>query len=114
MHRKRIATPDGSTTLTEELSRRGFLERAARARRLGAAGPRARQRRRRRGQRPPGERRQGCRPAAHAGIDIHADGGYTTLPLVKDSIRIGGGAVARASGGRRQDDQAREPRACWS
>ena len=39
MHRKRIATPDGSTTLTEELSRRGFLERAVLgSAALGAAG----------------------------------------------------------------------------
>lgn len=90
MHRKRIATPDGSTTLTKELSRRGFLERAVLgSAALGAAGLAGTAAAVAAGKAAPANAAKGAGAAAHAGIDIHADGGYTTLPLVKDSIRIG-------------------------
>lgn len=76
MRKKRISTPDGTTTLTEELSRRGFLAGALGATALGAAGATL------------------GTPAAAAdrtagAIDVRPDGTYTTVPLVKDSIRLG-------------------------
>ncbi|MDW8258857.1 MAG: nitrilase-related carbon-nitrogen hydrolase, partial [Gammaproteobacteria bacterium] len=76
MKKKRIKTPDGTTTLTEELSRRGFLGHAL----LGAAGLAA------------GGAAPGARAALRKGsdtIDVRQDGRYTTVPLAKDSVRIG-------------------------
>jgi predicted amidohydrolase len=76
MRKKRISTPDGTTTLTEELSRRGFLAGALGATALGAAGATL------------------GTPAAAAdrdagAIDIRPDGSYATVPLAKDSVRLG-------------------------
>jgi predicted amidohydrolase len=73
MKKPRIRTPDGSTTLTEELSRRGFLSTALLgAAAVGAAGP--------------------VRAAMGKGpddIDVRNDGSYTTVPLAKDVVRLG-------------------------
>ncbi|MEZ5487187.1 MAG: nitrilase-related carbon-nitrogen hydrolase [Steroidobacteraceae bacterium] len=77
MRKKRIKTPDGTTTLTEELSRRGFLTSAllgGAALGTGAATLAA----------PAAAATRG-----NAAIDIHQDGTYTTVPLVKDNIRLG-------------------------
>jgi predicted amidohydrolase len=73
MRKKLIATPDGTTTLADELSRRGFLTGAV----LGAAGAAL------------------IEPASAAmgkgsdDIDVRPDGTYTSLPLLKDSVRLG-------------------------
>jgi predicted amidohydrolase len=76
----RIGTPDGTTTLTEELSRRGFLAGALTGTAaLGAAGVML---------------AGSARASAAMGkgsneIDVKPNGGYTTVPLAKDSIRLG-------------------------
>lgn len=71
----RIGKPDGSTTLAEELSRRGFLQGGA-AGALGLA--------------------LGGAQAAQAAIgkgsnqlSVQQDGRYATVPLAKDNIRLG-------------------------
>lgn len=73
--KKRIGNPAGNTTLAEELSRRGFLQGGA-AGALGLA--------------------FGAAPAAQAAIgkgsdqlSVRQDGSYATVPLAKDSIRLG-------------------------
>ena len=83
MHKKLIGTPDGQTTLLQELSRRGFLDTAMQATAmlgtvsLAAAGL------------------GGANAAAAATgkglslVDVHADGKYTGVPLTKDSVRVG-------------------------
>ena len=76
MRKKRISTPDGTTTLTEELSRRGFLAGALGATALGAAGATL------------GTPAAAADRAAGA-IDVRPDGTYTTVPLAKDSVRLG-------------------------
>ncbi len=75
MKKRRIGKPDGSTTLTEELSRRGFLQAGA----AGALGLTL-----------------GGAPAAQAAIgkgsdqlSVRQDGRYATIPLAKESIRLG-------------------------
>ncbi len=75
MKKRRIGKPDGSTTLVEELSRRGFLQGGA----VGALGLALR-----------------GAPAAHAAvgkgpdqISVRQDGRYATVPLAKDNIRLG-------------------------
>jgi len=75
MKKRRIGKPDGSTTLVEELSRRGFLQGGA-AGALGLA--------------------LGGAPAAQAAvgkgpdqISVRQDGRYATVPLAKDNIRLG-------------------------
>ena len=75
MKKRRIGKPDGSTTLTEELSRRGFLQAGA----VGALGLTL-----------------GGVPAAQAAIgkgsdqlSVRQDGRYATIPLAKESIRLG-------------------------
>ena len=75
MKKGRIGKPDGSTTLTEELSRRGFLQGGA-AGALGLA--------------------LGGAQAAQAAIgkgsnqlSVQQDGRYATVPLAKDNIRLG-------------------------
>ena len=75
MKKGRIGKPDGSTTLTEELSRRGFLRGGA----AGAVGLAF-----------------GGAPAAQAAIgkgseqlSVRQDGRYATVPLAKDNIRLG-------------------------
>ncbi len=75
MKKGRIGKPDGSTTLAEELSRRGFLQGGA-AGALGLA--------------------LGGAPAAQAAIgkgsnqlSVQQDGRYATVPLAKDNIRLG-------------------------
>lgn len=75
MKKRRIGKPDGNTTLTEELSRRGFLQGGA-AGALGLA--------------------LGGAPAAQAAIgrgsdqlSVQQDGRYATVPLAKDNIRLG-------------------------
>jgi len=73
MSRKRIRYPDGSTSLAEELSRRGFLSGAA----LGAAGLAI------------GTRdASGAVGKGPAEINIRKDGTYDTVPLSKDSVRL--------------------------
>lgn len=76
--KKRIGTPDGTTTLTEELSRRGFLQSgAAGALGLGMA---------------LGSGAPSSMAATVKGKDtlsVRQDGNYATVPLVKDSIRLG-------------------------
>ena len=76
MQTKRIGAPDGTTTLTQELSRRGFLHGAL----AGVAGAAA----------------LGSSQAAQSAIgkgsdtlDVRTNGTYGTLPLIKDSIRLG-------------------------
>ena len=73
MPRKRIRTPDGSSTLTEELSRRGFLAAAlAGAGALGAsASP------------------SSAAANAQAAPLVRSDGRYATVPLAKETIRLG-------------------------
>jgi predicted amidohydrolase len=73
MKKPRIHTPDGTTTLTEELSRRGFLSSAL----LGAAAL---------GAGAPAPAAMGKGPDA---IDVRGDGSYTTVPLAKDVVRLG-------------------------
>ncbi len=75
MKKRRIGKPDGSTTLVEELSRRGFLQGGA----VGALGLAL-----------------GGAPAAQAAvgkgpdqISVRQDGRYATVPLAKDNIRLG-------------------------
>lgn len=75
MKKGRIGKPDGSTTLAEELSRRGFLQGGA-AGALGLA--------------------LGGAQAAQAAIgkgsnqlSVQQDGRYATVPLAKDNIRLG-------------------------
>ncbi len=75
MKKGRIGKPDGSTTLAEELSRRGFLQGGA-AGALGLA--------------------LGGAQAAQATIgkgsnqlSVQQDGRYATVPLAKDNIRLG-------------------------
>ena len=75
MKKRRIGKPDGRTTLTEELSRRGFLQAGA----VGALGLTL-----------------GGVPAAQAAIgkgsdqlSVRQDGRYATIPLAKESIRLG-------------------------
>ncbi len=75
MKKGRIGKPDGSTTLTEELSRRGFLQGGA----AGAVGLAL-----------------GGAPSAQAAIgkgsdqlSVRQDGRYATVPLAKDNIRLG-------------------------
>ncbi len=75
MKKRRIRKPDGSTTLVEELSRRGFLQGGA----VGALGLAL-----------------GGAPAAQAAvgkgpdqISVRQDGRYATVPLAKDNIRLG-------------------------
>ncbi len=75
MKKRKIGTPDGSTTLKEELSRRGFLQGGA-AGALGLAWSGA--------------------PEAQAAIgkgsdqlSVSQDGRYATVPLAKDNIRLG-------------------------
>jgi predicted amidohydrolase len=79
MPRRRIKAPDGTTTLTEELSRRGFLEAAliASAGTASLATAVAPMR---------GEAAMGKGPNE---INVRADGTYATVPLAKDSIRLG-------------------------
>lgn len=78
MRRKRIGTPDGSTTLVQELTRRGFIDRAL----LGGAGMAI-----------SGLAAAPTAPAAvgksSADIDMRSNGGYTTVPLIKDTVRVG-------------------------
>ncbi len=80
MRRNRIRNPDGTTTLTEELSRRGFLNSAL----LGATGAAA----------------LGAGALAPGGVDaamgkgssdinVRKDGTYGGVPLHKDSVRLG-------------------------
>jgi predicted amidohydrolase len=88
MTRKRIRTPDGTTTLTEELSRRGFLGSALLGTAgLGAAGL---------GAMGLGAAREAGAANAAAGtaaksstVDMHRDGTYTMVPLAKDTVRLG-------------------------
>jgi len=75
MKKRRIGKPDGRTTLAEELSRRGFLQAGA----VGALGLTL-----------------GGVPAAQAAIgkgsdqlSVRQDGRYATIPLAKESIRLG-------------------------
>ena len=82
MKKKLIGTPDGSTTLTEELSRRGFLSQAllgstALAAAGGLAGTVAA---------PPAQASMAKGPDK---VDMKRDGTYTTVPLTKDVIRLG-------------------------
>ena len=80
MKKRRIKAPDGTTTLIEELSRRGFLQGSL----LGTAGvasglasgllPK------------PADASMGKGPD---NVDVHTDGSYTTVPLTKDTIRLG-------------------------
>ena len=75
MKKRTIGKPDGNTSLTEELSRRGFLQGGA-AGALGLA--------------------LGGAPVAHAAVgkgsdqlSVRQDGRYATVPLAKDNIRLG-------------------------
>lgn len=75
MKKGRIGKPDGSTTLAEELSRRGFLQGGA-AGALGLALGGA----------------QAAQAAIGKGSDqlsVQQDGRYATVPLAKDNIRLG-------------------------
>ena len=72
----RITTPDGRTTLSEELSRRGFLTGAGLA--LGAATTAVTT--------PTAEAAMGKGPDALA---VSRNGSYATVPLAKDMIRLG-------------------------
>ncbi len=88
MRKKRISTPDGSTTLVQEVSRRGFLGNVL----LGtaglvAAGLGAASAVRAAGSNSAAGSASGAK--AVGDVDVHGDGSYTTLPLVKDSVRIG-------------------------
>lgn len=73
MKKPLIRTPDGTTTLAEELSRRGFLAGAA----FGAAGLAA----------------SGAAPAAMGKgpdkVTVKRDGTYDGVPLAKDAVRLG-------------------------
>lgn len=78
MKRKLIGAPDGTTTLLQEVSRRGFLGNAL----LGSAAL--------------ATAGLGSSGTAHAAdkkgsndVDVHSDGTYTTVPLVKDHVRVG-------------------------
>ena len=80
MKKRRIKAPDGTTTLTEELSRRGFLQGSL----LGTAGVA--------GALASGLLPQPAEASMGKGsdtVDIHQDGTYTTVPLAKDMIRLG-------------------------
>jgi len=75
MTKRKIAKPDGHTTLAEELSRRGFLQGGA----AGALGLTL-------GGTP------GAQAATGKGSDqlsVRQDGRYATVPLAKDNIRLG-------------------------
>ena len=79
MYKNRIQTPDGTTTLTDELSRRGFLNAAL----IGAAGAATAS-----AALAPGEAAAALGKGA-AQVSVRTDGSYATMPLVKDSVRVG-------------------------
>lgn len=75
MKKRRLGPPDGTTTLTDELSRRGFLSTALLgAAAIGASAP------------APAPAAMGKGPDD---IDVRNDGSYTTVPLAKDVVRLG-------------------------
>jgi predicted amidohydrolase len=74
MSKRRIKTPDGTTTLTEELSRRGFLTSALTSTVLGATGLAAA------ATTAAGEPNE---------IDVQPNGTYSTVPLTRDTVRLG-------------------------
>lgn len=75
MKKGRIGKPDGSTTLAEELSRRGFLQGGA-AGALGLALGGA-------------QTAQATIGKGSNQLSVQQDGRYATVPLAKDNIRLG-------------------------